>query len=73
MIYYISDLHLGHENIIRLCGRPYLTIDMMNEDLILNWNLKVKESDTIYILGDLFFKAGSIEYVKSTLKRLKGH
>ena len=73
MIYYTSDLHLGHYNIIRLCGRPHLTLDMMNEDLILRWNLSVKDTDTVYILGDLFFKAESIESVKSMLKRLKGH
>lgn len=72
MIYYTSDLHLGHYNIIRLCGRPYLTLDMMNEDLIVNWNLKVKDTDTVYILGDMFFKYEDIEVVKTILKKLNG-
>ena len=72
MIYYTSDLHIGHENIIRLCGRPHLSVESMNEDLILNWNLKVKDTDTVYILGDLFFKYKDIKDVKRILSRLNG-
>lgn len=73
MIYYTSDLHIGHENIIKLCGRPHSNVELMNEELIRNWNRRVKDTDTVYILGDMFFKAQSINYVKETLKRLKGN
>jgi calcineurin-like phosphoesterase family protein len=33
MIYYTSDLHIGHENIIRLCKRPYSNAREMGVDL----------------------------------------
>ena len=72
MIYYTSDLHLCHENIIRLCNRPYKTIEEMNEDLINRWNKKVKPNDVVYVLGDFFFKQQDSKYVSSVLKRLNG-
>lgn len=73
MIYYTSDLHIGHENIIRLCNRPYATVDEMNNDIISKWNKKVKPDDHVYILGDMFFKFQDIQYVKDVLKKLNGH
>lgn len=70
MIYYISDLHLGHENVIRMCNRPFASIEEMDEALISNWNRVVHANDVVYILGDLIFKADKApsEY----LSRLKG-
>lgn len=50
MMFFTSDLHLGHRNIIRLCNRPFATIEEMDEALIRNWNAKVTNGDTIYIL-----------------------
>ena len=45
MIFFTSDLHLGHENCIRLCNRPFSSIEEMDETLIENWNHKVTASD----------------------------
>lgn len=57
MIYYTSDLHLGHANVIRHCSRPFISADEMDAVLIKNWNDKVHANDTVYIVGDFLFRA----------------
>lgn len=69
MIYFTSDQHFGHFNIIRLCERPFGSLDEMNETMIARWNAKVRDGDTIYVLGDLFFHAATVEPI---LQRLNG-
>ena len=70
MNYFTSDLHLGHRNIIRLCNRPFATIEEMDETLIRNCNAKVTNGDTVYILGDLLFR--NEKPAEEYLKQLKG-
>jgi len=70
MNYYISDMHFYHKNIIRLCDRPFKSIEDMHETLIKNWNNKVTDSDTVYILGDVSF--GSEIETDRIIKLLKG-
>lgn len=69
MFYFVSDTHFGHSNIIRLCDRPFKDVDEMNNTLIKNWNKRVKGNDTVFILGDMFFRYKNPEEV---LKQLKG-
>jgi len=52
-IFYISDLHFGHKNIIRYDNRPFRTTEEMDKALIDNWNRVVSNEDTVYILGDI--------------------
>ena len=53
--YYISDLHIGHYNIIGFDNRPFSSCEEMTETLILNWNSVVADDDTVYILGDFIW------------------
>jgi calcineurin-like phosphoesterase family protein len=68
--YYISDMHFFHKNIIRLCNRPFKDLEEMHSTIVKNWNKKVKDSDTIYILGDVSF--GTELETDSILKQLNG-
>lgn len=69
MYYYIADPHFGHENILKLCQRPFDSIDDMNQALITAWNERVTGNDTVFILGDLFYRCADPEPI---LQQLKG-
>ena len=71
MIYYISDLHLQHFNIINMCNRPFQSVEEMNKALIDNWNKVVKDNDDVYFLGDFSFKCNQ-QRATEFLKQLKG-
>ncbi len=47
MIWFTSDLHLGHRAAINMCGRPFETVEEMNETIIRNFNSCVKKNDTV--------------------------
>lgn len=71
MIYFISDTHFNHKNIIKYCNRPFDSIQQMNETLIKNWNEIVNSEDTIYHLGD--FALGSKGLILDIVNKLNGN
>lgn len=56
MIYFTSDTHFGHTNIIEYCNRPFSNIHIMDQVIFDNINEVVGYEDTLYILGDFCFK-----------------
>jgi calcineurin-like phosphoesterase family protein len=48
----LSDLHLGHNNIIKYCRRPFNNAGEMDRVLIGNWNRTLREDEEILYLGD---------------------
>ena len=71
MNYFIADTHFGHKNILKLCKRPFSTQEEMEKQLVENWNRKVKNNDTIYIIGDLFWDCYSAERILPNLNGKK--
>ncbi|MBQ9072313.1 MAG: metallophosphoesterase [Bacilli bacterium] len=70
MIYFISDTHFNHSNIIEYCNRPFNDIKEMNDTLIDNWNSIVKKDDIVYHLGD--FALADEEELKVLYSKLNG-
>lgn len=56
MVFFTADTHLGHNNIIRYCKRPFDSIEEMDDAIISNWNKVVKNNDEVFHLGDFAFK-----------------
>lgn len=53
MVYFTSDLHLGHRGIIEMQNRPFENVEEMNRTLLHNYNAVVQKNDTVYLLGDI--------------------
>lgn len=66
----ISDLHLGHKNILKYSGalRGGTTSEEHDQWIIDQWNSVVKKCDLVYVLGDV---AWNTEHLKK-LKKMKG-
>lgn len=69
-IFFISDLHISHKNIIKYDGRPYSDLEEMHLDLIKRWNEVVQPEDIVYYLGDLSF--GRSDTVKWFVNAING-
>lgn len=70
MIFFTSDTHFNHSNILKYCSRPWKTVEEMNEGLIKNWNEVVGHDDTVYHLGD--FAMGNRKTIPEILSMLNG-
>ncbi|MFH1685490.1 MAG: metallophosphoesterase [Candidatus Micrarchaeota archaeon] len=54
-LFFTSDLHLNHGNIIRHCNRPFSGLWEMNDVLIANWNSVVPKDGVVIVAGDLIW------------------
>jgi len=68
MIWFSSDQHLGHTNIMKYCDRPFDSVEEMDEIIISNTVTCFMSGDTIYLLGDLSF---NLELAENFLLKIK--
>jgi calcineurin-like phosphoesterase family protein len=71
-IWFTSDTHFSHANIIKYCNRPFASVDVMDETLIKNWNDCIKYGDLVYFLGDFAFRRRQ-GLLSDLLDRLNGN
>ena len=69
-IFFCSDSHANHENIIKFCKRPFKNVQEMNDELIKRWNEKVPKDGIIFHLGD--FSWGGYDAWKTFREQLNG-
>lgn len=70
-IFFSSDSHFCHTNILKYDNRPFSTIKEHDETLIDNWNKVVDKNDDIYYLGDFCF--GRPQYTEQIMQQLNGN
>jgi calcineurin-like phosphoesterase family protein len=73
-IWFTSDTHFNHANIIEYSHRPYADLHEMTEAIISRWNRWVKPGDTVYHLGDFALSWGRKHWdtIDEILGRLSG-
>lgn len=69
-IFFTSDWHVGHENVLMLDARPFRDLEHMHEVLVSNYNATVPPDGVCYFLGDVGLCSEAI--LTSVLSRLNG-
>lgn len=69
-LYVISDTHFNHEKVITYAGRPFGSVEEMNEEIIRRWNDRVSDDDLVLHLGDVAFAPNKT--VSEIASRLSG-
>jgi calcineurin-like phosphoesterase family protein len=69
-VWFSSDLHFGHANIIGYSQRPFRDVGAMDRALIERWNAVVEPSDTVWVLGDIAL--GRIDDSLPLVRQLNG-
>lgn len=68
MIFYTADLHFHYKPF--LPGRPFASVEEMDEAMIRLWNETVTDEDTVYVVGDVGYNGGYVP--GGALGRLQG-
>lgn len=72
-IYFISDLHFGHDKAFLYEPRGFKSIKEHDEAIIERWNKVVGKDDIVYVLGDLCLGGEEgTKHIKEKIDRLNG-
>lgn len=69
-LFFTSDTHFFHRNIIKYCQRPFASPEEMNRAIISIWNRQVQKGERVYHLGDVSF--GGLAETYRVLAELNG-
>lgn len=70
-IFFTSDWHIGHKNVLIFDKRPFDSIEEMHETLIKRYNSTVPENGVCYFLGDMGAKADEVRPIIDQLNGTK--
>lgn len=63
-VWYTSDWHIGHKNIIAHSSRPFSDVDEMNAEIVRRYRKLVRPDDLVWFLGDVVWKAKYLDLVR---------
>lgn len=73
-IWFTSDLHFWHSNIVRYTNRGIDTTQENHDEWLIDlWNKQVHKSDIVYQLGDFCFNRRRAEDILKVRSRLNGN
>lgn len=72
-IFFTSDTHFGHRNVIKYCNRPFSSVDEMDSFIINQWNKTIQPDDIVYFLGDMVLDRDKLEYYPILKSQLNGN
>ena len=58
-VFFTADEHYGHSDIMKICGRPFMNVDKMDNTLIKRHNELVNNEDTVFHIGDFCLKSST--------------
>jgi calcineurin-like phosphoesterase family protein len=70
-LFFTSDTHFFHKNILQYCNRPFKDITEMNEHLVELWNSVVPTDGVVFHLGDVSLTANP-KQLEELLGKLNG-
>lgn len=70
MIYFTADLHLGHKNILKYCGRDFVNVEDMDLIITRNFVSVLSKGDILFMLGDISFSSTRAEKFLKTINEL---
>jgi len=68
--YFVSDLHIGHKNILKYDNRPFNSIEEHDQVIIDNINKVCEENSLLFILGDISMTS-DMNYLRKLFKQIK--
>src|ERR1035437_7711185 len=72
-VFFTSDFHLFHNNVLKFDNRPFADIHEMHKVIEERWNEVVTDNDVVIYLGDLSFaRKEDKDYVEGMLYSLNG-
>ncbi|UQZ37314.1 phosphoesterase [Paenibacillus sp. PK3_47] len=70
-VFFTSDHHFGHKQIIDFESRPFKSAEEMDRAMIESWNSVVGTQDTVFHLGDFSFL--NLEATRGIVNALNGY
>lgn len=68
--WFTADEHMGHENVIKYCNRPFKSVTEMDEEIIGRFNEVVGRDDVVIHIGDFTLKGNAL--AENYVRRLNG-
>lgn len=72
MIWFTSDWHLDHANIIKYSNRPFANVEEQQKVILSNFFIKVKKGDIVYFLGDIAFNSDAFQLFAKQFRQQYG-